>query len=289
MARSAESPVDALQNDPHRAFIKLIHQNSLHHRVHTVFADFCEISALSISNALDRQQYDVREKRYLEIVAAYNRDELNRFAQMLACVVEALEGGMHDCLGQLFMSLDLGSHWRGQFFSPYSVAQLMGKMVMGQVTDADIAAAGGFITLNEPAAGAGAMVIAAAHALHDAGVNYQRCLHVTAQDIDRTAVHMCFLQLALLHVPAIVVLGNSLALEEREHWVTPAHIIGGWDRKLLRRQRDEQNDDVADNITATAPTTATESRVTPCVDDLAAVRSTIVEERIRKAEQMSLF
>jgi hypothetical protein len=45
---------------------------------------------------------------------------------------------------------------------------------------------------------------------------------------------MAYLQLSLLHIPAVVILGNTLALEEREHWFTPAHILGGWSRKLRR-------------------------------------------------------
>jgi hypothetical protein len=45
---------------------------------------------------------------------------------------------------------------------------------------------------------------------------------------------MTFLQLSLLHVPAIVIVGNTLSLEERERWYTPAHIMGMWDNKLRR-------------------------------------------------------
>lgn len=41
-------------------------------------------------------------------------------------------------------------------------------------------------------------------------------------------------QFSLLHIPAVVILGNTLALEEREHWYTPAHVIGLWSQKLRR-------------------------------------------------------
>jgi hypothetical protein len=47
---------------------------------------------------------------------------------------------------------------------------------------------------------------------------------------------MTYIQLTLLHVPAVVILGNTLALEEREHWYTPAHFIGGWDALLAMRE-----------------------------------------------------
>ena len=103
----------------------------------------------------------------------------------------------------------------------------------------DKADAHGFIRVLEPACGAGGMLIAAAHALHDAGLNYQLCMHATAIDIDQRCVHMTFIQLALLHVPAVVIHGNGLTGECREQWFTPAHILGGWNARLRRREAEE--------------------------------------------------
>jgi len=93
----------------------------------------------------------------------------------------------------------------------------------------------GFVTAQEPAVGSGAMVIALAEAMLDAGINYQQHLHVTAIDVDPKCVHMAYLQLSLLHIPAIIVHGNTLSLEEYGRWYTPAHIMGGWTWKLRRQ------------------------------------------------------
>jgi hypothetical protein len=41
--------------------------------------------------------------------------------------------------------------------------------------------------------------------------------------------------LSLLHIPAIVVHGNALTLDVWGLWYTPAHVLGGWGRKLERR------------------------------------------------------
>ncbi|EJE6497691.1 SAM-dependent DNA methyltransferase, partial [Salmonella enterica] len=79
------------------------------------------------------------------------------------------------------------------------------------------------------------MVIALAQEMQDAGINYQQHLHVTAIDVDPRAVHMAYVQFSLMHIPAVVIVGNSLTLEEREHWYTPAHVLGGWNMKLARR------------------------------------------------------
>jgi N-6 DNA Methylase len=214
----------------HKALAALLRDNARRHRLSRVFSDFCELGAISISNAVDRSQFERREARYLELVANYEPDEVVRFACMLAVLVEWLELGFADCLGELFMGLELGDDFKGQFFTPYPVASMMARM---SVSDARaLIAAQGFIRVNEPTSGAGGMVIACADALHAQGINYQQAMHVVAQDIDSTAVHMTYLQLALLHVPAVVVHGNSLSVKAWSHWVTPAHVLGGWDRRL---------------------------------------------------------
>lgn len=258
-----------------KAFVKLLEANAYRHRPQDVFRDFCEIAALSISNAVDRIHYDAREARYMDIIKGYSKEEVNRFPAMLAALVECLEGGFSDALGQLFMSLDLGNEWKGQFFTPYEVCRMMAGMTLG-----DVAAQvkhKGYITINEPAVGAGAMVIACAHTMHDQGINYQQAMHVIAQDVDATAVHMAYIQFSLLHIPAIVVHGNSLTLEEWSHWATPAHVLGFWDHRLRRDAQTAQ----AEQPAASAP-----AAIQPASPEH---RAAIVERRIEKAEQMSLF
>lgn len=41
-------------------------------------------------------------------------------------------------------------------------------------------------------------------------INYQRCMRVVAQDLDWKSVYMCYLQLSLLGIRAVVVQGNTL-------------------------------------------------------------------------------
>ena len=48
---------------------------------------------------------------------------------------------------------------------------------------------------------------------------------------------MAYIQFSLLHIPAHVMVGNSLSNEVREHWFTPAHILGGWGAKLAAQPR----------------------------------------------------
>lgn len=218
------------RNERMKELAGLLRDNARCHRLSGVFTDFCALAALSISNSVDRMQFDVREAQYLQIVGKYEREEVERFPLMLAVLAEWLEEGLGDCLGALFMSLELGDSFKGQFFTPYEVSSLMARITMDDAKQA--ISRRGFITVAEPACGAGGMVIACADALLEQNINYQQAMHVTACDIDLTAVHMTYLQLSLLHVPAIVVHGNSIALTEWSHWVTPAHVLGGWDRRL---------------------------------------------------------
>lgn len=206
------------------------------------------MGAIAIANAVDKAQFEQREKRYLEIVAQYQKEEVSNLVKAFAHLVQCWEkrvatGEFSDVLGSTFMMMGMGNASTGQFFTPYEVSRLMAGMLMADhnAHQAQLKQQG-FITLQEPACGAGGMVVAAIHALVDSGINYQQALHVTAIDIDRRCVHMTYLQLALLHVPAIIIQGNALLLEVFETWYTPAHILGGWSSRL-REQRAVSNVD----------------------------------------------
>lgn len=216
--------------------VKLITHLGHRHGNWRVFADFCEMAAISISNAVDRPQYEKREERYMQIVKGYTPDEANQLAKGLGYLVMALEENFTDVMGRTYHDLELHNKWAGQYFTPYPVCQMMAQMTMADAGDlrAKISRRG-FVTAQEPACGSGAMVIALAQAMRDAGINYQEHLHVTAIDVDAKCVWMSYLQFSLLNIPAVIVHGNTLSLEEWGHWYTPAHIMGGW-RWKLRRQ-----------------------------------------------------
>ncbi|QTH24718.1 MULTISPECIES: N-6 DNA methylase [Sphingomonadaceae] len=235
-----------------KAICKLFDTCQYRHDRYTLFSDFVEAAAISLSNSLDLAQNQAREARYMEIVGRYDRDVIDTFPRIFAEVTLAMEARTCDVLGRVFGELGLANAARGQFFTPYSVCRMMAAMTADSCPE-DIIAKKGFLTLCEPACGAGAMVIATCETLREAGVNYQRHLHVTAIDIDPRAVHMAYIQFALLHVPAIVIIGDSLAGTTRELWYTPAHILGGWNAKLAARARWQAADAPAD---AEAPTPA---------------------------------
>jgi len=198
-----------------------------------VFRDFCEMSALAVRNSVNTEGYHEREQRYRDIASGYTAEEHDRFAQMLAMLAIRLESKLTDVLGHQYMTLGFGNERLGQFFTPHDVSLLTAQLTVGSL----LAELPGreFITLAEPACGSGGMIIAVADCLRSAGVNYQQRLHVTATDLDITSVHMAYLQLSLLHIPARVVHGNTLTQEVTDVWESPAHVIGGWDDRLRAR------------------------------------------------------
>jgi type I restriction-modification system DNA methylase subunit len=222
-----------MSNSHVSAIVKLFEKCRYKHDIYTVFSDWCQCAAISLSNAVDLPKRDEREKQYLEVVRRYDPATLKVFPEILGAVVMALEEKPTDILGQVFHALELHNTARGQFFTPYSICEMMAKINIGSGDDVAAVMKGrGYIRAQEPACGSGAMVIALAEAMKDAGHSYQQCLHVTAIDIDRRAVHMAYIQFALLHIPAVILEGNTLSLEFRDEWKTPAHILDQWNAKF---------------------------------------------------------
>lgn len=169
----------------------------------------------------------------MQTVRKYSREEAAAIAHMFVELQEGLHVSPRDILGEIYMQLELGNSRMGQFFTPHHICQLM-----AEITESDDIVQKvekhGFVTVNEPASGSGATIIAMMLAMQERGLSYQRHVHVIATDLDSTAAMMSYVQLSLMHVPAVIVHGNTLTLEEYSHWYTPAHIIGGWSQRLSR-------------------------------------------------------
>jgi hypothetical protein len=218
------------------------------HRIETVFRDWLAMSAYAISNRVDLRQYDLREAAYMSIVPRYAREnrygkrDIDVICEMLPLFVEELDVSRKDVLGPLIAGLELplNKYW-GQVLTPWEVSYMMAKMTFGGKDEIEAAMAEkGYITAMEPTCGVGGMVLAMACALEDEGINFCQHLHVTAVDVDPMMVHATYLQASLFGIPATVVCGNSLKLEETEHWYTPVHIFGGWSRKLQSAHSDSE-------------------------------------------------
>ncbi len=194
---------------------------------YTVFSDFVRLSAISLHNSVNK--IESLEDEYMEIIKGYSKDEANSMAQLLGEVVQLLDGEPIDVLGALYMDLDFGNAHTGQFFTPNHISQLMAQMSYDdQLRNLEKP----FITLSEPACGAGGMVLAFVKVMLSYGHNPAERLWVQCIDIDRIAALMCYVQLTLWNVPAQIIVGNTLTMEFNERYYTPAHYLNGWDIRL---------------------------------------------------------
>lgn len=218
--------------------IKVIRKLSVTHSTWEVFQDFLAVSAISISNCVDWGPKKEREAEYMRIINKYSPKEQKELAAILGLLVSELEHlcqttGPYDVLGEVFHGLELHNKYHGQFFTPFNICDMMGRMTVGDETDKVIQEQG-YISLCEPCVGAGGMVLGFAKAMKENKLNYQTELCVTACDIDIKCVHMAYLQFSLFGIPATIIHGNSLSLEQWSVWYTPAYMLGLWPIKERR-------------------------------------------------------
>ncbi|MBR1382807.1 MAG: SAM-dependent DNA methyltransferase, partial [Ruminococcus sp.] len=192
--------------------VKLFNKLTGARQLWELWQDGITMFALMISNTVDCRFRDEREREYIEISHKYKESEMQVFVEIFAEIVNQLEIDQEqDFLGDLYMQLDLGSHWHGQFFTPYNVCQAMAEMTFTEIADVSEVKP---ISAMDCACGGGALLIAAAHAyrrsIKKTGLNPQNYLSFCAQDISRVTALMCYVQLSLLGYAGKVKIGDSL-------------------------------------------------------------------------------
>ncbi len=216
-----------------KEFIKLFNSTAHNLNRFEVFSDFVKMSAIAIYNAIAKNEE--LEKEYLEIVGKYKKEDVDNIVKLFSHVVMGLEAEFCDFLGDVFMESELGSNRMGQFFTPYHLSKICSDLTYSD--DIKKSKDKEFITVHEPACGAGGMVIAFANTMLDNDINYQQKLFVSCIDKDYVAAYMCFIQLSLLNIPAEVIIGNALNMDIQKVFRTPAYYLGNWEYKLNAPQK----------------------------------------------------
>lgn len=240
-----------MENKTYNEFLRTFHILSYDHNKWEVWKDLIFMISASISNTLDKKNYDYREKEYLRIINKYIPKEQMLFPKLFAKIVMSLEENPdQDLLGSIFMELNLSNGDKGQFFTPYSVCKLMAKSTMYDISER--IKEKGYISINDCACGAGATLIAGINEAKDIlskeNKNFQNHVFVVAQDIDETVALMCYIQLSLLGVAAVVKVGDSLAnpitelTDDKNNWYTPIYYSDIWQRRrLLKMLKGDKN------------------------------------------------
>lgn len=210
--------------------IKLLDKGSYKVGRHELLSDVFQCGAIAISNKFDKRQAKKREETYLSIIKKYDKDTQQLiteiFAEISVLLLSQIDIGFDDYLGELYMLSETSNSKAGQFFTPYHVSKACAEACIDEKTVNEYIEKDKIIKLNEPACGAGGMIIAAIDILYNRyRLNYSRNLFVECSDIDQRCVHMTYLQLSLIGVPAIVYQRDTLTMKTWQKWETPALII----------------------------------------------------------------
>lgn len=210
-----------------RDFIKLVHEIGRSRGYRQVLDDFLELAYCAIAKRTypaAHEWAEALEARYMETVARREPEYIRRMPELLALAQVALGpgGGGGDFLGRIAGELGALNGEAGQFFTPFEVSKMMASISLHDA--GHIIKENGFITIGEPASGAGGMLLAAAEVLEEQGYDPGIVMFCEAVDISSTAFKMTYLQLALRGIPANVICGDTLSLKSYERAVTPAKI-----------------------------------------------------------------
>lgn len=232
-------------NESANEFVKEFNRLMTSRAAWEIWADFVTLSAISISNAVDKKHFQVREKEYMTVQSKYTQKEMEIISRLFAITVMALEREpWQDFLGSLYMNLELGNHWKGQFFTPYDVTRLMAQITAGNIKRQIFEKR--YVTASDCACGGGATLIAMAEEaymqLKDFKLNWQNHIMFVGQDIDAVTAKMCYIQLSLLGCAGYVKIGDSLSDpiqkndSDENYWYTPMWFSEVWHyRRLWQR------------------------------------------------------
>lgn len=232
--------------------VKLVNRLDGKYSKWQIWNDFILMFATAIANTLPNPHREHREKMYLETAKKYSKGELDTMAEMMALVVIGMEENPdQDFLGELYMAMDMGNQWTGQFFTPYDLCKAMSLMSYSDGVIESQVRERGFISVSDPACGAGALLIAFANVCREKKLNFQQhCLFI-AQDIDVLAGMMCYIQLSLMGCPGHVIVDNTLTkpamfYDERallpvdgtNVWTTPMMYSDTWQIRQIAARMD---------------------------------------------------
>ncbi len=208
---------------PVSQFMKLLNGIDRSKRRSEVFFDFCELAFCALAkNACpwpDRRE--ALEAQYMDVVRRYrDKDDIRKMPELLALTVKQVAVGGCDFLGAVAGEVGALDAKLGQFFTPYDVSRLMAEINLSNASQ--IIEQKGFITVSEPAAGAGCMVIAVADVFERAGFDPARHLWVEATDLSVQMYYLSFIQISLRGIAGRVIRGDTLRMEMQQFAYTAA-------------------------------------------------------------------
>jgi len=214
--------------DHKKEFVKIFQGIDFSKSRYEVFHDFVTLSFCSLAKAALRgvawdDRVNKLEDRYMGIVKTYNRNLdfiRNDMPKLLAHAAMGIDTRC-DFLGEVYSDLEIYNKELGQFFTPFSLSYMNAKLVVGDLRGELRASKKKYITVHEPAAGSGGMLLALKAVMQDQKINAGKCLWFEAIDLSEIAFMMCYIQTSLAGLPGRVTHGNTLSREIFDSYVTP--------------------------------------------------------------------
>lgn len=212
-------------NDPLATeVIKALGKASQRHTLTDTFQAMVDMAFCAYAKPMATTQ----EKRD-ELEAQYMRQVERMGKETVRNVFPELIGKMHssymnpenciDHFGHLAAEIGALSSDMGQYFTPMSVSLMMAHMTCDTIDTTKR-----FVTVAEPAAGSGAMVLAMQHALRQKAASTGRSapdMWIEATELNYLSFQMCYLALAWSGIAGRVTHGNTLTNEHFEIAILP--------------------------------------------------------------------
>lgn len=215
-------------------FIKELNNLATKYDTRDKFVDFLHIATHALAVAFHNTQgFKWLAENAKTSHAKYSEDEINVFGKCLDIMNQAMELEHTDFLGQVYMEMEISNDRAGQFFTPYHLSQLIAKTTYSEDSEfIELVGKKPFVTVSEPACGAGGMVIALAEHLKSLNIPYHEKMFVVAKDLDEKCFEMAFIQLSLYNIPARVIHGNTITMKDYKYLYTPAVFLYDWETKF---------------------------------------------------------
>ncbi|MGH1356848.1 MAG: N-6 DNA methylase [Thalassovita sp.] len=199
---------------PAKDFIKIMGELDRSKHQGEIFRDFCELLYCALAKVASpfEDQRDRLEAQYMEVVGRYrNKDDIRRMPELRDIALFEISAGGCDFLGEVAGEMGVLNDRLGQFFTPFEVSRLMAEINLTGIEKK--IKEEGFVTVQEPAAGAGGMLIAVADKVESLGFNLETSLWFEAVELSASTFHMCYIQSAARGMAGRVIHGNSLTVE----------------------------------------------------------------------------
>lgn len=194
--------------------------------LNNVFTTFLEMLAVSLNAQVDPRYAEEREKRYQQMVSGMSQEMLFTYARMFALMYMAVKEHSEepsDILGSIYHRLGLNNEWNGQFFTDDHICRMMA--MISNLNGESYAHRKNPVVTKDHACGSGAMFLASVWDMKQKGVDYKTKTLFVGRDIDIRCVWMAYIQMFLYEIPAIIIHGNSITMEEWSEWVTPYALL----------------------------------------------------------------